>query len=46
MNELVNIMAQEKCDDDYYKYNMRIVMIYFFEQCLYGQKPASEKDDV
>lgn len=43
MRELVNIMAQEKCDDDYYMYNMRIVMLYFFEQCLYGQKPASEK---
>lgn len=42
MNDLVNIMAQEKCDDDYYVHNMRVVMLYFFEQCLYGQKPKSE----
>ncbi len=42
MSELVEIMSQEKCDDDYYKHNMRVVMFYFFEQCLYGKKPESE----
>ncbi len=45
MNELVNIMAQEKRDDDYYKHNMRVVMLYFFEQCLYGKKPDSEMNN-
>lgn len=39
---LVENMAQEKNEDDFYKCNMRIVMLYFFEQCLYGQKPSSE----
>jgi hypothetical protein len=42
MNELVNIMVREKSHDDYYRHSMRVVMLYFFEQCLYGKKPASE----
>ena len=42
MNELVDIMAHGKSRDDYYRHNMRVVMLYFFEQCLYGKKPASE----
>lgn len=44
LNELVNVMCQGKSRDDYYSYNMRIVMIYFFEQCLFGRKPESEVD--
>lgn len=42
LNELVNIMSQGKIKDDYYIHNMRIVMLYFFEQCLFGKKPKSE----
>lgn len=42
MNELVNLFTQEKYSDDFYRHNMRIVMLYFFEQCLYGIKPESE----
>lgn len=42
LSRLVNIMCQEKLGDDYYSYNMRIVMVYFFEQCLFGRKPESE----
>jgi hypothetical protein len=43
MNSLVEIMGQNKVvQDDYYRHNMRIVMLYFFEQCLYGKKPSSE----
>jgi hypothetical protein len=42
MNDLVEMMAQGKSRDDYYRHNMRVVMLYFFEQCLYGMKPASE----
>ena len=42
MNSLVDIMAQGKSQDDYYRHNMRVIMLYFFEQCLYGQKPDSE----
>lgn len=41
-NELVDIMCQGKSRDDYYSHNMRIVMLYFFEQCLFGKKPKSE----
>lgn len=41
-NELVDIMCQAKSRDDYYRHNMRIVMVYFFEQCLFGKKPKSE----
>lgn len=42
LGELVNIMSQGKSRDDYYSHNMRIVMVYFFEQCLFGKKPDSE----
>ncbi|MCI5224813.1 MAG: hypothetical protein D3924_19635 [Candidatus Electrothrix sp. AR4] len=42
MNTLVEMMAQSKVQDDYYRYNMRMVMLYFFEQCLFGKKPTSE----
>ena len=44
LSDLVNIMSQGKSRDDYYSYNMRIIMIYFFEQCLFGKKPKSEVD--
>ena len=40
--ELVVIMAKDKIRDDYYAHYMRVVMLYFFEQCLYGKKPSSE----
>ena len=40
--ELVSVMAKDKVRDDYYAHNMRVVMLYFFEQCLYGKKPSSE----
>ena len=43
MNELVNILAQDKSSDDFYKLNMRIVMLYFFEQCLFGIKSNMER---
>ncbi|WP_163832263.1 hypothetical protein [Spartinivicinus ruber] len=42
LDELVKIMCQSKSIDDYYSHNMRIVMVYFFEQCLFGKKPKSE----
>ncbi|WP_417550877.1 hypothetical protein [Methylophaga sp.] len=42
LNELVVIMSQGKSQDDYYRHNMRMVMLYFFEQCLFGLKPDSE----
>lgn len=42
MNELVGLFAQDKSTDDFYRLNMRVVMLYFFEQCLYGIKPESE----
>lgn len=42
INDLVDTMAQGKSRDDYYRHNMRVVMLYFFEQCLFGIKTASE----
>jgi hypothetical protein len=42
LSELVNILSQGKSQDDYYSHNMRVVMVYFFEQCLFGKKPKSE----
>lgn len=45
INELVNCFSQDKRSDDFYRYNMRVVMLYFFEQCLYGLKPESEANN-
>lgn len=42
LNELVKSMSQGKYRDDYYSHHMRVVMLYFFEQCLFGMKPDSE----
>jgi hypothetical protein len=42
MYGLVNTMSAEKNNDDFYKHNMRLVMLYFFEQCLYGIKANQE----
>lgn len=41
-NDMVSILAQEKTSDDFYSHNLRVVLLYFFEQCLYGAKPKSE----
>ena len=40
--QLANILAQNKSIDDFYMYNLRVVLIYFFEQCLFGIKSKSE----
>ena len=42
INVLVEVLSGNKKCDDFYKFNMRIVMIYFFEQCLYGIKSELE----
>lgn len=42
LSDLVDIMSQEKHSDDFYSHNMRIVMVYFFEQCLFGIKSKAE----
>lgn len=45
LNELVGIMSQGRSIDDYYRHNMRVVMLYFFEQCLFGVKTDTEVSD-
>ncbi len=45
LNQLVDVMSEGKSRDDYYRCNMRVIMIYFFEQCLIGIKPKSEAND-
>lgn len=40
---MVNLLSGEKKTDEYYKYHMRIVLLYFFEQCLFGIKTNEEK---
>lgn len=42
LNVLVDTLCKEKVNDDFYRMNMRVVMIYFFEQCLYGVKTKME----
>jgi hypothetical protein len=39
---LANTLAQNKSVDDFYMFNLRVVLIYFFEQCLFGIKSKSE----
>lgn len=42
LNTMVEVLCGGKKNDDLYRMNMRVVMIYFFEQCLYGIKTRSE----
>lgn len=42
-NSMVSALSGIKEVDEYYKYHMRIILIYFFEQCLFGQKTDEEK---
>jgi hypothetical protein len=40
---MVNHLSGSKVVDEYYTYHMRVVLIYFFEQCLFGKKTEEEK---
>ncbi len=42
LNLTCDILSNQKCDDDYYKYHIRAVLFYFFEQCLFGKRAAGE----
>jgi hypothetical protein len=42
LNNLTIGLAQNKSQDDFYVHFLRIVLIYFFEQCLFGAKSTSE----
>ncbi len=39
---LTEILAPNNTDDDLYMLHVRILVIYFFEQCLYGKKTETE----
>lgn len=43
LNLICDILSNQKCNDDYYKYHMRAVLFYFFEQCLFGKRTPGEK---
>lgn len=42
MTNMVESLCGAKFSDDYYKSNVRVVLIYFFEQCLFGRKTNDE----
>jgi len=42
---LSEILAPDSINDDFYIYHVRIVTIYFFEQCLYGKKSKMELEN-
>ena len=39
---MVRNLSKDKVVDDYYTHYMRVVLIYFFEQCLFGKKVEEE----
>ena len=41
---MLNNFLGDQIGDDYYKFHMRVVLIYFFEQCLFGLKTREEID--
>lgn len=44
MDTMTDIYSEKYPKDDLYKYYVRLVLIYFFEQCLIGEKSVEEKD--
>jgi hypothetical protein len=42
LSSLVSILSQGRENDDYYQSHVRIIIFYFFEQCLIGKKTESE----
>lgn len=40
---MVKSLSGDKFVDDYYTHYLRVVLIYFFEQCLFGKKVEGEK---
>lgn len=42
IDSMVKILSKEKENDDYYTNHMRVLIIYFFEQCLFGLKAEGE----
>lgn len=43
---LTEILSMTKPDDDYYHYHIRIIVMYFFEQCLIGKRTKEERVNV
>lgn len=43
LNYLTGIYSARYDNDDIYKFYVRVVLIYFFEQCLIGKKTKEEK---
>lgn len=39
---MIKELSGEKFSDDIYVSNLRVVLIYFFEQCLFGKRTANE----
>lgn len=44
LNQLTEIYSERYKNDDIYKFYVRVALIYFFEQCLIGEKTGEEKN--
>ena len=44
LNQLTEIYCERHKNDDIYRFYVRVVLIYFFEQCLIGKKTEEEKN--
>jgi len=42
LKNMNDVLSGSKNNDEYYCLHLRIVLIYFFEQCLFGQKTSAE----
>lgn len=40
---MIKHLSGTKVVDEYYSYHLKVVLVYFFEQCLFGRKTEEEK---
>lgn len=43
LEELTKQFSERNKNDDYYVFFVRVVLVYFFESCIIGKRPESEK---
>lgn len=44
LERLTELYAERHKNDDLYKFHVKVVLIYFFEQCLIGEKTEEERN--
>lgn len=44
LSSTIKTLSESKYEDDFYLENLRKIVLYFFEQCLFGRKTDSEEN--